>query len=273
MSTTDHVIDARERLTAAVERMTDSEPFAAWLRARAAFHTYSLNNILLIASQRPDATRIAGYRAFQKLGRQVRKGEKAIRILAPCRVKVGESDSAEATQEGFRLVGFKWANVFDISQTAGADLPELEYRPLEGEAPSLADFASGVAMTAGIEIRREPLSGGMNGYLRRSERLIVVDSSLSGAMASKVVCHELGHLFDPFLIEHPDQYAAHRCDAEAVAESVAYVVAAKFGLDAGPAAVGYIASWIDGDSSRVRDLVERIDASARAILGTEGGER
>jgi hypothetical protein len=128
-------------------------------------------------------------------------------------------------------------------------------------------------MAAGVEIRREQLSGGMNGYLRRSEKLIVVDTGLSGAMAAKVVCHELGHLFDPFLIEHPEQYAAHRGDAEAVAESVAYVVAARFDLDAGPAAVSYIASWIDGDASRVRDLVERIDAAARAILSTEGGER
>jgi len=77
-------------------------------------------------------------------------------------------------------------------------------------------------------------------------------------MAAKVVAHELGHYFDPWLAEHPQQYAAHRGDCEAVAESVAFVVAASFGLDAGPAAVGYVAAWVAGDAARVRDLAERI---------------
>ena len=81
---TNNSTEARERLALAVEQMADSDRFAAWLRARAAFHEYSFNNVLLIASQRPDASQVAGYRAWQKLSRQVRKGEKAIRILAPC---------------------------------------------------------------------------------------------------------------------------------------------------------------------------------------------
>jgi antirestriction protein ArdC len=225
----------------------------------------------LIVSQRPDATRVAGYRTWQKLGRQVRKGEKAIRILAPCRVKVGEVESDEGTRAAFRVVGFKSASVFDVSQTEGEPLPDLEYRPLEGEAPDFADFVCGVAMSAGLEIRREPLPGGMNGYLHRAERLIVVDSECSSAMAAKVVGHELGHQFDTWLIENPDAYSAHRGDCEAVAESVAYVIAARFGLDAGPSAVGYVAAWVDGKADRVRDLAERIDAAVVAILG--GRER
>jgi antirestriction protein ArdC len=276
MSTND-TTEARERLALAVEQMADSENFAAWLRARASFHSYSFNNVLLIACQRPDATRVAGYRAWQKLDRQVRKGEKAIRILAPCRVKVGETESATVTESAFRVVGFKWASVFDVSQTDGPDLPELEYAPLEGEAPDLADFLCGVAMAAGVEIRREPLQGGMHGYLRRSENLIVVDSAGSGAMSAKVVAHELGHLFDPWLIENPDAYAAHRGDCEAVAEACAFVLCAKFGLDAGPSAVGYVCSWTDGNADRVRDLAERIDAAVVAIIGRDrvsgnGGE-
>jgi len=91
-------------------------------------------------------------------------------------------------------------------------------------------------------------------------------------MAAKVVAHELGHYFDPWLAEHPQQYAAHRGDCEAVAESVAFVVAASFGLDAGPAAVGYVAAWVAGDAARVRDLAERIDASVAAILSMSGGD-
>ena len=261
MSTND-VTDARERLARAVEQLADSETFAAWLRARAAFHDYSLNNVCLIVSQRPDATRVAGYKTWQKLGRQVRKGERGIRILAPCVVKRETDDGTEQ-----RAMFFRTVSVFDVSQTEGDALPELEYRPLEGDAPDLADFLCGVAMAAGLEIRREALPGEMHGYLKRSERLIVVDSECSGAMAAKVVAHELGHFYDPWLTEHPDAYGAHRGDCEAVAESVAYVVAARYGLDAGPSAVGYVAGWTEGDAQRVRDLAERIDAATRAIFG------
>jgi hypothetical protein len=266
MSTHD-TTEARERLALAVEQMAASENFGAWLRARASFHEYSLNNTLLIATQRPDATRIAGYRAWQKLDRQVCKGEKAIRILAPCRVKVADTENAEGTQSDFRVVGFRWASVFDVSQTEGETLPELEYRSLEGEAPNLADFLVGAALSAGLEIRREPLSGGIHGYLRRSENLIVIDTEQSSAMSAKVVAHELGHYFDPWLIENPEHYGAHRGDCEAVAESVAFVVCSAFGIDAGSSAVGYVCSWTDGDAERVRDLAERIDASVAAILG------
>src|SRR5690242_4478341 len=128
MSKTD-ATEARDRLAAAVEAMADSETFGAWLRARSAFHDYSFNNTLLIVSQRPDATQVAGYRTWQKLGRQVRKGEHGIRILAPCVVK-RETDEGEERSAMF----FRTVSVFDVSQTDGEPLPELEYRSLEGDA-------------------------------------------------------------------------------------------------------------------------------------------
>jgi hypothetical protein len=108
--------------------------------------------------------------------------------------------------------------------------------------------------------------------VERDARRIVVDPSLSGAMAAKVVAHELGHYFDPWLHEHPREYAAHRGDCEAVAESVAYVICAAYGIDAGPSAVGYVCSWADGDADRVRALAERIDGAVGAILGRKGKE-
>src|SRR5438034_10369906 len=138
--------DARERLAEAVGRMADSETFAAWLRARAAFHDYSFANVCLIVSQRPDATRVAGYKTWQKLGRQVRKGEHGIRILAPCRVKVAEADQHADKRDAYRVVGFRCVSVFDVAQTEGEPLPELEYRPLEGDAPAdMVDLLAKVA--------------------------------------------------------------------------------------------------------------------------------
>src|SRR5690348_5341896 len=120
MSTDNATSDARERLAEAVARMADSETFAAWLRARATFHDYSFGNICLIVSQRPDATQIAGYKAWQSLGRQVRKGEHGIRILAPFVRKVEDAQTEERTP---RVVGFRSVSVFDISQTDGDALP------------------------------------------------------------------------------------------------------------------------------------------------------
>jgi antirestriction protein ArdC len=267
MSLRDGTAEVRERLVEAVERMADSDTFVAWLRARATFHDYSLSNSMLIATQRPDATHVAGFKTWRSLGRQVRRGERGIRILAPCVRRVDDEGTGQPTR---RVVSFRCVCVFDVAQTDGDDLPALEYRPLDGDATDWYDFVGGVAMSAGLEIRRAVLTDGVHGYLSRAERSIVVDCEQSGAMAAKVVAHELGHYFDPWLAEHPEQYGAHRGDCEAVAESVAFVVAASFGLDAGPAAVGYVAAWLEGDAGRVRDLAERIDAGVAAILGTHG---
>src|SRR5579871_2135516 len=238
MSTQDRTAEAREQLTAAVAEMADSERFTQWLRARATFHDYSLNNTLLIVSQRPDASRVAGYKSWQKLGRQVRKGEHGIKILAPCRVKSETTDRSGDTRDSYRVVGFRIVSVFDVSQTDGEPLPELEYRPLDGDAPAeMVELLETVAANAGLRIEyRTPEIAGAHGYLRRSDALVVIDPDQSPAMRAKVLAHELGHYFDPTLAEDPQLYAGHRGDCEAVAESVAYVVAAHFGLDAGPVA-------------------------------------
>src|SRR5689334_18060208 len=130
---TEQLSDARALLESAVEQMANSENFEAWLRARAAFHDYSWGNVALIVSQRPTATRVAGYRTWQtQFGRQVRKGERAIKILAPCVRKVEDRQTGEQVR---RVVAFRAVNVFDVEQTDGDPLPELEYRPLEGETP------------------------------------------------------------------------------------------------------------------------------------------
>lgn len=267
MSTTpDRSSEARERLAEAVDAMSSTEGFQAWLRARALFHDYSLNNCMLIAMQRPDASRVAGYKAWQQLGRQVRKGERGIRILAPMVGKV-EVETEHGTEKRARVFGFKCVSVFDVSQTDGDALPEVDYRHLEGEAPDLADHLCAIAMAAGLTISREaPHSPGASGELERATKTIRVSPDLSGAMAAKVVAHELGHYFDPWLAEHPHLYAQHRGDAEAVAESCAYVVCAAYGIDAGPSAVGYVTSWTLGNGERVRDLAERIDHAARLVL-------
>src|SRR5437879_5833103 len=111
--------EARQQLERAVEALAESEGWARWIRTRAAFHKYSLGNTMLIALQQPDATRVAGYRAWQKLGRQVRRGERGITILAPRTYKVEDDNGNETGETGLY---FRAVRVFDIAQTDGDPL-------------------------------------------------------------------------------------------------------------------------------------------------------
>jgi hypothetical protein len=139
---------ARERLAQAVDALVSSDGWQAWLDSRARFHSYSLGNTMLIGFQRPDATLVAGYKTWQSMGRQVRKGEKGIAILAPivCKVedakdraqdhaKDNANDSASDTRDdgGRRVVAFRTVYVFDVAQTDGEDLPDPPCRRLEGD--------------------------------------------------------------------------------------------------------------------------------------------
>ena len=122
------------QLESAVEHLVDSDEWRAMLEVAARFHTYSINNQLLIYLQCPQATRVCGYRAWQRVGRQVRKGERGIQILAPCRrVKALESEVSDEPERVQVLTGFRVVRVFDISQTDGDELPEVAPRRLTGE--------------------------------------------------------------------------------------------------------------------------------------------
>ena len=227
--------DARERLAEAVERMADSETFAAWLRARATFHDYSFGNVCLIVSQRPDATQVAGYKAWQKLGRQVRKGEHGIRILAPCRVKVAETIRRTTRRVPRRAVSGASRCSMSHRPTESRSR-SLEYRPLEGDAPAdMVDLLAKVAANAGLRVEYRHARD--RGRARLLAAFRVADRRRSGPVAGDAregARARARPLLRPVArSKHPELYAAHRGDCEAVAESVAYVVAARFGLDAG----------------------------------------
>src|ERR687885_713321 len=125
--------DLIRQLEAGVQAIPTTEDFQRYLRTAATFHQYSTNNVLLILSQRPEATRVAGYRAWQALGRQVKKGEKAISIFAPrpYRVTTEDEQGEEQTREGLT---FRSVPVFDVSQTEGDAIPTMEAPTLTGDA-------------------------------------------------------------------------------------------------------------------------------------------
>lgn len=252
-----------------VATLSESDEWRAWLSVAARFHQYSANNVLLIWLQRPDATRVAGYQAWRKLGRQVQAGEKSIKVLAPLVRRVSDPETEVHDPAAMRRVvtGFRVVSVFDVAQTTGDPLPPSPIELLQGDGPAgVLEALEAVADADGLTVSREDTRPGVNGYLDRKGRQIVLSPTLDPAAQVKTLAHELGHYWDPWLAAQPEGYPFHRGLCEVVAESVAFIVGDALGLDTSAYSVGYVASWADGDAKKVLDLAGRINSSADAIL-------
>ena len=258
-------------LTAAVNALTESGQWQRWLDFLGSFHQYSLNNTLLIQVQCPHATQVAGFKAWQTKGRQVRKGETAIRIFGkPFRI-VSETDEAtgEKTRRAVKCPP-PVVSVFDISQTdpiEGVEQPIAPVAQLQGDDP--ADLFERIAawMTGqGWTVTREQIPGEVNGFCTiDGSRRIVVDADLSDAHAAKTAIHEAAHAIlhtdeDGKGTTEPDQAT---CELEA--ESVAYVVAGLHGLDTSDYSVGYVASWSGGQAEKVKATAIRVQEAVHLI--------
>ena len=225
--------DLLDKLEQQVKDLRRSDRWAAYLRCQARFHRYSPRNVLLISLQRPDATQVAGYRVWQSLGRQVRRGERAISILAPLR-------STSHDEEEPRVVGFRWVAVFDIEQTDGAPLASPIDLLVASDAAGLEARLESVACSFGLTVAHETLPVGVNGELRWATNTLAVSATNPGLQRAKTLAHELGH----FLLH---RHEANRARAEIEAESVAFVVLAAFGADSSRYSAGYVASWLEHD--------------------------
>lgn len=262
--TTDRLERAHDVLTRAVEELVSGEDWAAMLATAGRFHRYSANNVLLIHLQCPQATRVAGYRSWQRLGRQVRRGEKGIAILAPVVYRRRSVDDVDPEAVVGVLSGFRVAFVFDISQTEGEPLPKLPIVPLSGDAPGAVwDLLADQVRAAGFELVRDDCgpANGMTDYLARR---VSVAPHLEPAMATKTLAHELAH------VSLHDGLAGCRGVAEVEAESVAYLVTDAAGLDSASYSFPYVAMWARGEIRIVLDAAERAIRTARAILAAAG---
>ena len=259
----DKLAGAHADLVAAIESLVSGDDWQRMLEVASRFHHYSANNVFLIMLQSPDATQVAGYRAWLSMGRQVRKGEHGIRILAPCRSRrqVPENDGTEASSVSVR--GFTTVTVFDIAQTEGKDLPDVRPTLLDGDATTgLWDALSVQVAAAGYTVARGDCRGA-NGLTDHRERTVRVRDDVSGAQAVKTLCHELAHV-----LLHPDTaaYFQGRGVSEVEAESVAYLVCQAAGLVTDSYSWPYIAHWSDGKSDVVHNSAGRVLRSTRAIL-------
>ncbi len=248
-----------DTLAKAVDAVRASETFKAYLDVQARFHRYSWHNSLLILSQRPDATHVAGYRTWQSLGRQVCKGERGITIFAPCPFKREvERDSGETDErEG---VYFRAVHVFDVGQTDGKELPDVDVPTVDVAADRLLADLQQVAGKRGIAVSFQPIESGAFGVSKGGS--IEVDDGHATGQQAKTLAHELAH---ETLHKASRPEGLTRNVAELEAESVAYVVCRHFSLETEVRSSRYIALW-DGDAKALRASLERISRTARDII-------
>jgi antirestriction protein ArdC len=250
-----------------VADLTNSTAWRGWLDVQRRFHRYSWGNTLLIAAQRPDATRVAGFHAWLRLGRHVRKGEHGIAILAPVvpRLRVVDADSGDERLVAGRPHSFRVAHVFDVSQTDGEELAAPPVTRLEGGDPKdwytqLRDVAHSLEFTVEEDYLPDDVNGDCNHALRR----IRIEVRNGQRQQVKTLAHELGHA-----ILHADRAGLCREQAELEAESVAYVVCAGLGIDTSEYSFGYLAVWAGGGEQARRAIAEsaqRIQTAAHRVL-------
>ena len=269
----------RDRLERAARELLSTQGWRRWVRVRSTngLARYSFHNQLLIAMQRPDATYVAGFRAFLALDRCVRKGERAIRILAPMSARARKDEPAaepgpgEQTQP--RRLRFRPVPVFDVSQTdplPGTDPVPLTppSEPIEGSTHAhLFSPLQRLAEELGYSVSLRSLDGTADGWCDGTEREIAVNASLSQNAQIRVLVHEIAHALG---VDY-EQYG--RRDAEVLVDTVTFIVCGSVGLDVSGSSVPYVAGWGEGDDlDAIRTYAETIDRIARRIEGSVRGE-
>ena len=275
-----------EQLEQGVAEIFTSEKYTEYLKTMAKFHNYSFNNTLLIAMQKPEATLVAGYQAWQKkFNRQVKRGEKGIQIIAPAPYKekqeiektdpetgeivIGEDGQPETEVVERVITRFRVTTVFDVSQTTGEPIPEFEVSELEGDVLIYHDFMEALKMVAPVPIRFIEIDGEAKGFYQLVDKYIAVQPGMSEAQTMKTAVHETAHA----VLHDRDQMEAEgivkdQLTREVEAESVAYVVCNHFGLDTSEYSFSYIASWSSGKNMKeLRASMDTIRKTSADMIG------
>lgn len=251
----DKVVEITEQLEKGVKEVFQSENYINYLKTMSKFHQYSLNNTLLIAMQRPDATLVAGYKAWQdKFDRHVKKGEKGIRILVPFKYKYKKkSENEEETKQDTPENGmadeeeriyFKPKMVFDVSSTEGKELPQLGISELLGNVKDYKKMISVLEKICPVPISFEDIPSGAKGYYHLKEERIVVQKDMSEVQTVKTLIHEMSHeRLHSIKPGEKSKDMQTRGSKEVEAESVAYCVCNFFEIDTSDYSFGYVVSW------------------------------
>ncbi len=282
-----------DRLQAGLEELFNSEKYAEYLRVISQFHHYSFNNTLLIAMQKPDATLVAGYHAWEKkFNRHVMKGEKGIQIIAPAPFKekqeqekvdpdTGEvvlrEDGQPETEEVMVVIPrFKVSTVFDLSQTDGDPLPELGPGELTASVENYELFMNAIRSVAPVPIRFDEIHSGAKGYYDNANKEIVIQNGMSEMQTMKTAVHETAHaiLHDKDIMQEQG-IQKDQMTKEVEAESVAFVSLAHFELDTSDYSFPYIAGWSSGrDTKELKASLDTIRKTSSEIIdGIEASMR
>ena len=250
------------KLKAGIEELFESDKYADYLRFLSRFHNYSAGNCILINLQCPYASQVASYTDWTKMKRQVKKGAKAIKILAPHTYKDTDKEGKEHVYTGFHV-----ASVFDVSQTYNPDgeaLPAIT-RALDYSVHNYNILLDTLISIAPVPVDFENISSGANGYFSCDEGCIVIKQGLPEMQTLKTLLHEMSHAY--LHSKGADEEMADRHTREVQAESIAYVVSNYLGMDVSEYSFGYIAGW-SGDKklSQLRASLEVIRKTSDKII-------
>ena len=299
------VREITDKLEQGIKELFESEKFKEYLTTMSKFYNYSFNNTLLIAMQKPDATLIAGYTSWQRnFDRHVMKGEKGIKILAPAPYKAQEerekidpatqkpvldADGKPVTETVDVLrPAFKVVSVFDVSQTDGKELPDIAVDELTGSVENYAAFFEALKQESPVPISFEDIPGGAKGYFSHVENRIAIQEGMSEIQTVKTAIHEIAHA--KLHAIKPDEKVApeerkDRHTKEVEAESVAYTVCQRYGIETSDYSFGYIAGWssdkdtkeLKGSLETIRstaaEMIESIDAKLKVLLAEKSQEQ
>ncbi len=236
-----------------------SEALTNYLAAVAKFRKYSLCNVLLIARAYPQATHVAGYQTWRSLGRYVKKGEKGIRILAPIlRRHSEETDERAGSDESRPVVGFRAVYVFDVTQTDGAQLPEIG--SVNGDPGSCCERLEQFVREQGITLEYSADIAPAKGVSEGGKIRLLPGQAPAETVATLV--HEIAH---ERLHRAERRASTTKRVRETEAEAVAFVVCQAIGLETGTASVDYISLW-NGDAAVLLESLELVQRTAMEII-------
>jgi antirestriction protein ArdC len=283
----DKLKEITDRLEQGIAGIFESEQYADYLKTLSKFHNYSLNNTILIAMQKPDASLIAGFNTWKnEHGRNVRKGEKGIKIIAPSPFKIkkemkkidpdtqrpviGRDGKPVTEQVEIKIPAFKVVSVFDVSQTEGKELPTIGVDELTGNVKQYRDFFAALEKASPVPVALENIEGNANGYYHQVDKRIAIREDMSELQTLKTAIHEIAHarLHDVDMNKEQDeQPRADRRTREVEAESIAYTVCQHYGLDTSDYSFGYVAGWSSGkELAELKASLETIRATAAELI-------
>ena len=282
-----------DRLEQGITELFDSERYKEYLRVMSKFHNYSFNNTLLIAMQKPDASLIAGFNSWKnQFQRNVKKGEKGIKIIAPSPFKIKQEmekidpqtqtpvigkDGKPVTEEKeITIPAYKVVSVFDVSQTEGRELPNIAVDALTGDVEQYKDFFAALEKTSPVPMGFEKIESGAHGYYHLEEKRIALDEGMSELQTLKTAIHEIAHAklhdIDLNAPKNEQQPRVDRRTREVEAESVAYTVCQHYGIDTSDYSFGYVAGWSSGwELAELKSSLETIRSTAAEIINTIDG--